>query len=62
MSWENNDMNIFNNRTIQREKFFIEKECENEENKECQITKESTTPTPSELSTTSNESTTPTKD
>lgn len=61
MSWENNDMNIFNNRTIQREKFFIEKECENEENKECQITKE-LTPTPSELSTTSNESTTPTKD
>lgn len=62
MSWENNDMNIFNNRTIQREKFFIEKECENEENKECQITKESTTPTPNESLTTSSESTTPTKD
>lgn len=62
MSWENNDMNIFNNRTIQREKFFIEKECENEENKECQITKELITPIHSELSTTSNESTTPTKD
>lgn len=61
MGWDNNDiMNILNSQTIQKEKFFIEKECE--EDKECQITKESTTPTPNESLTTSSESTTPTKD
>lgn len=60
MSWENDNMNIFNNRTIEREKFFIEKECESED-EECQIVKE-ITPTHSESLTTLSESTTPTKD
>jgi len=36
MGWDNNDvMNILNSQTIKREKFFIEKECEKEEDKEC---------------------------
>lgn len=58
MGWDNNDvMNILNSQTIQKEKFFIEKECE--EDKECLTTNKETL---SESSTTSDKSTTPTKD
>lgn len=58
MGWDNNDvMNILNSQTVQREKFFIEKECE--EDKECLTTNKET---PNESSTISDKSTTTSTD